>query len=738
MNKKIISLAIIFIMLFATGLSTILAAPAFTSESDAQKKEQEEESTLETPIEGVEEDQPESLKDDSADLGEPLKVTSFENTIEFNVQPATTAITFESQFADPYTAQVIADYFGKNISEEIDDTVKNTQYIKIDFKNLKSIEGFGIFTELEYLYLEHNSIREIPADFSNLKNLKQLSFNHNLISEIPVELFENKQLEKLSFYNNKLASVPSQIGQLENLVELDLGTNLYLDKLPSDFAKLTSLKKLFLNGNSFSDSFGWMEIVSQLTNIEYLDLGVNQIINVSPDFKNLNKLNHLDLRNNKIVKLPNEFKDIPNLKYIYLNENQLTSLPDNFIDLNNKLFLELDGNLLPSSYADELNSKGMRVSGNPFIYKNQDQLKLLNGIMPINIVNQSSIDNVNYASMVKLTSGRALSSAHEYKFVNFKDENNNAIDFNDYIQNGVVQKNGKVFAQVRATGTGLFPNNSDHALTSEFVELNFQMTHYNLTFDLNGATGSTYSMQTLIEGAKATSVAEPTRDGYDFKGWNTKAGGDGTAWDFNNSTMPANDVTLFAQWQAKTTSTPISTTPNNETPITTQPNVNSATYEQVTDTVDQNINNNYQAQTTQAPNSNAGKVEDQSDEINANKTPLGNLLSREHWALANLIIALLGGILSLVMFIGFFIKKDNKKQADEKKKQSKTWKIASIVLGSLAIIIFILTQDMSDPMVIFDLWTPVMAVIAAAQIASVVMTKAKRRNNSDEKSSQLN
>ena len=83
----------------------------------------------------------------------------------------------------------------------------------------------------------------------------------------------------------------------------------------------------------------------------------------------------------------------------------------------------------------------------------------------------------------------------------------NLVLISDYIQNGIVIKSGTVHAQVRAAGYGLFPNTSEVALTRESITLIFETTDYDLSFNLNGATG--------------VAVTEPTREGFTFNGWNT-------------------------------------------------------------------------------------------------------------------------------------------------------------------------------------------------------------------------
>lgn len=71
---------------------------------------------------------------------------------------------------------------------------------------------------------------------------------------------------------------------------------------------------------------------------------------------------------------------------------------------------------------------------------------------------------------------------------------------------------------------------------------------YNLQFNLNGGEGTTPSPQTIKYGELAMEPTNPIRNGYTFVGWNTKQDGSGDAWDFAVSTMPGNNVTLFAQW----------------------------------------------------------------------------------------------------------------------------------------------------------------------------------------------
>ena len=65
--------------------------------------------------------------------------------------------------------------------------------------------------------------------------------------------------------------------------------------------------------------------------------------------------------------------------------------------------------------------------------------------------------------------------------------------------------------------------------------------YYTVTFDSNG--GSAVTAQSIEAGQKATKPADPTKDGYDFKGWTLS----GSAYDFN--TAVNGNITLVATWE---------------------------------------------------------------------------------------------------------------------------------------------------------------------------------------------
>ena len=76
-------------------------------------------------------------------------------------------------------------------------------------------------------------------------------------------------------------------------------------------------------------------------------------------------------------------------------------------------------------------------------------------------------------------------------------------------------------------------------------------TTYTVTFDKNGGDtqSSPIAKEVTSDGNVYTLPTAPARSGYNFKGWNTQADGNGTA--FTATTVVTNSMTVYAQWSKK-------------------------------------------------------------------------------------------------------------------------------------------------------------------------------------------
>ncbi len=95
---------------------------------------------------------------------------------------------------------------------------------------------------------------------------------------------------------------------------------------------------------------------------------------------------------------------------------------------------------------------------------------------------------------------------------------------------------------------------TDTTLYAKWARTPGTETVYILTYDTNGGTGGPGSLKTDDDGNITISGAEPTRDGYTFNGWNTKADGTGSEYKAGIPAKLSSNLTLYAQWTKNSSS----------------------------------------------------------------------------------------------------------------------------------------------------------------------------------------
>ena len=96
---------------------------------------------------------------------------------------------------------------------------------------------------------------------------------------------------------------------------------------------------------------------------------------------------------------------------------------------------------------------------------------------------------------------------------------------------------------------------------------------------------------------------------------------------------------------------------------------------------------------------------------------------KDHWALINLLAAIGSVLFGLLLLLSKNKKdKDNEDEdaTDEEgtQKRNKVWKVVSLVDAIIAVVVFVLTENMKQPMVLVDKWTMLMILFTLISIVS--------------------
>ena len=124
--------------------------------------------------------------------------------------------------------------------------------------------------------LEYNELTgAIPAELSNLSNLREVIFTGNQLSgSIPPELGDLSSLGWLQLDGNQLSgAIPSELGGLSNLRGLDISDNRLSGSIPRELGNLSNLRILYLYVNELSGVIP--SELGNLSNLERLGLRGN-------------------------------------------------------------------------------------------------------------------------------------------------------------------------------------------------------------------------------------------------------------------------------------------------------------------------------------------------------------------------------------------------------------------------------------------------------------------------------
>ena len=217
----------------------------------------------------------------------------------------------------------------------------------------------------------------------------------------------------------------------------------------------------------------------------------------------------------------------------------------------------------------------------------------------------------------------------------------------------------------------------------------------------------------------------------------TYAMNEGTNADNYNVTVVEGTLTVSEQPVVPTPVTP--TTPSNNTPARTN-NVpaRAVTNPTTTTPAPEATVEPEKAETTPAPTAKPEKIK---EEATPQAAPKG------HWALINLIAAMLSVVLAVVALLAKHAKDEDKDDEDKddqvvanenedddenESTRHRRWKVIATIDAILAVVVFILTENISLPMVLVDKWTLLMVLFGLISIVSTYFARKWHEEDEDE------
>ena len=224
--------------------------------------------------------------------------------------------------------------------------------------------NIGLLTDLEFLSLLDFTFTTVPTEIGMLSNLKYLLIDNNGISGAGVfeQVITLTKLEYLGVRSNYSFEFPEQISALTKLSHLFLTGDWNLERvnapLPSLISSLTTLKTLFLNKVSYTDTLPTE--IGRLSSLRYLSIFGGEeepLSGVLPtEIGLLESLQNFSLSYTGLSgPLPTELGKLSSIVDMHFSHNRFTgTLPSELGDLSSMRYLRVYGSALTGTIPSEL------------------------------------------------------------------------------------------------------------------------------------------------------------------------------------------------------------------------------------------------------------------------------------------------------------------------------------------------------------------------------------------------
>ena len=206
-----------------------------------------------------------------------------------------------------------------------------------------------------------------------MTNLKSLTLGNNQIGAVPATIKNLSALRYITLTENQLTALPEEIGDLSNLVQLYVGKNTGLTKLPESTPKLEKLYEINLTGCSaidLEDAFNKLDSLPKLQKVWLGNMGKPVVL---PDnVGNLDQVKALFLDKNtfeaaELPKMMDKLAKMEVLRTLSITDCKITNLSANIFKLKNLEYLYAYRNemkTLPATIGQVSKLKYLSVSSN--------------------------------------------------------------------------------------------------------------------------------------------------------------------------------------------------------------------------------------------------------------------------------------------------------------------------------------------------------------------------------------